>query len=269
MFGTNGTEGQRYFKDATTDGIPRLQVTSIFKTLQGEGPFAGRPAIFVRLTKCNLRCSFCDTYFDTGDWFTYAELEQRIEEVAKGSLSNLVLVITGGEPSLQKVHLVPFLERMKNRFSAVQIESNGLLSFGPMSEDIVLVVSPKCFESAMGPTHYLRPPIEVLSAANCLKFVVTADEKSPYHTVPKWAKAWGGPVYVSPMNIYHATNSLTSRSALADTLANRSKNERVSFWEPNLLDLAKVRDNHEYAAQYCLENGFTLSLQMQLFCSLA
>src|SRR5574344_1593020 len=75
MFGTNEVVGKRFFKDAAPD---QLFVTSIFYTLQGEGPFAGKPAVFVRLSKCQLSCSFCDTFFDDGEWLTFKELETRI-----------------------------------------------------------------------------------------------------------------------------------------------------------------------------------------------
>jgi organic radical activating enzyme len=65
MFGTNEIVGKKYFADAPADS---LFVTSMFFTLQGEGPYSGMPALFIRLAKCNLDCSFCDTFFDDGDW---------------------------------------------------------------------------------------------------------------------------------------------------------------------------------------------------------
>jgi len=73
MFGKNEIVGQKFFKDQ--DG---LMVVSRFMTLQGEGPYRGYPAFFVRLAKCNLACSFCDTYFDNGDWFTVDELMKEV-----------------------------------------------------------------------------------------------------------------------------------------------------------------------------------------------
>ena len=75
MFGTNEIIGKKYFKDAPKRS---LFVTSMFFTLQGEGPYAGMPALFIRLTKCNLDCSFCDTFFDDGEWMTFAELERKM-----------------------------------------------------------------------------------------------------------------------------------------------------------------------------------------------
>ena len=138
MFGTNSIVGQKFFKDAPADS---LFVTSMFFTLQGEGPFAGKPALFVRLAKCNLACSFCDTLFDDGDWLTYEQIEAKAyhticdywndkgESVPLWALPNgenyikypnIVLVITGGEPLLQP-NLTQYLNRALRQFGNVQI----------------------------------------------------------------------------------------------------------------------------------------------------
>lgn len=77
MFGTNEIVGKKHFKDAPAK---TLLVTSMFFTLQGEGPHAGKPAFFIRLTKCNLDCSFCDTFFDDGDLMSFHEIDKKIEE---------------------------------------------------------------------------------------------------------------------------------------------------------------------------------------------
>lgn len=266
MFGQNEIVGKRFFADAD-----KLLVTSVFYTLQGEGPFAGRPAVFVRLTHCNLQCKFCDTNFSHGDWMDHNELLGAVL-AAPGDAANLasmVLVVTGGEPMLQPA-LVPLLVTARLHFAEVQIESNGLQLLDiPNSSH--LVVSPKCSQIDGIPIHYLKPPKRVLHRANCLKFVVTADRDSPYYTVPDWALSWQQdaqrPVYVSPMAEYKRYPDL---QVVADkNLAWRSRAERVSFWESDLLDMHKVRANHEHAAQLCLKHGLRLSMQLQLFTSLA
>ena len=74
MFGTNTIIGKKFFDKAPKES---LYVTSMFFTLQGEGPYAGLPALFIRLAKCNLACSFCDTFFDDGTWMTYDEIQHK------------------------------------------------------------------------------------------------------------------------------------------------------------------------------------------------
>lgn len=300
MFGKNEVVGQKYF-DRAGD---KLFVTSVFYTLQGEGPYRGEPAVFVRLAKCNLDCSFCDTFFDDGDWFTIAELDAKIDQVIKdhfkgevpiwaqelwGGLAlegeepkvqgplkrrEMVLVITGGEPMLQK-NLVPFLEHMSTRFEKTQIESNGTIVQN-IPSSTTLVVSPKCSEKRGVAIKYLAPKPEMLARANCLKFVMNSDPESPYSSIPDWAhefRAKGGTVFVSPMNIYNSEPQ-KSKQLRADTnqisIEERSTvDEVISFWEEGLLDMKANQANHEYAAKYCVNHGLIMNLQIHLYASLA
>lgn len=295
MFGTNEIVGKKYFKDAPADS---LFVTSMFFTLQGEGPFAGMPALFIRLTKCNLDCSFCDTFFDDGDWMTFHEIrvkayqtivnywKDRGEDIPEWVLPRVkegfttpvfpkvVLVITGGEPLLQD-NLSKFLVDIQDTFEMMQIESNGVLDT-TVPEHVVLVCSPKCAEKGGKPTKYLKPSKTILERADCLKFVMSADPGSPYHTIPDWAIEWGqtkGDVYCSPMNIYNTFPQqikLLRAEKGSITMAERSTvDEVISFWEPGLLNLAANQANHEYTARYCMDHGFKLNLQMHLYASLA
>ena len=275
MFGHNEIAGAKHFAGEPTD---TLLVTSVFYTLQGEGPFAGRPAVFVRLAKCQLACSFCDTFFDHGDRLTFEQIGRAAREAiwawaAANEVaveSSPILVITGGEPMLQP-NLTRFLNSPSIQpFNTVQIESNGLI-LRDLPHNTHLVVSPKCAEKNGKPTHYLKPQYDTLMRANTLKFVMSGDPGSPYFTVPYWALQWmditGGPVYVSPMNEYTHYPDQSLERAGGDLKA-RTKGERVSFWEPGLLDLEKVRRNHEHAAAYCLRTGAFLTMQMQLFAGL-
>lgn len=281
MFGTNQITGQKPFKTAPMNS---LLVTSIFYTLQGEGPFSGRPAMFVRLAKCNLACSFCDTYFDKGDWLTFEEIEQRIYAEVDSHYTNsdidlkdLVLVVTGGEPFLQP-NLTGFLLSQAGRWAEMQIESNGLIE-QRIPLGVTLVVSPKCSDPMLPERgsikrgHYLKPRPELLRRTDCLKFVVDANPLNAYHRPPPWADLWrsetGRPIYISPMNAYQMpVQLLKQRESKADFLAQRNRNERVSFWTPGLLDRDRNQANHEYAAELCLQNGYRLSLQTHLYASL-
>jgi hypothetical protein len=279
MFGKNEIVGQKYFNDAGD----KLFITSIFYTLQGEGPYRGEPAVFVRLAKCNLACSFCDTYFDGGDWLTFGEIDRRIFNVVSDYFGGVHpdwiekkvgLVITGGEPMLQK-NLGPFLDMMQDHFAWTQIESNGTV-WQDLPETTTLVCSPKCLEKDGKPIKYLKPNTDVMDRANCLKFVMNADQDSPYSSIPDWAHeyaAQGKQVFISPMNIYNREpqKSKQLRSEKNDIgIEERSAvDEVISFWEEGLLDMRENQKNHEYAAQYCAKNGFTLNLQIHLYASLA
>ena len=293
MFGTNEIVGKKYFKDAPADS---LFVTSMFFTLQGEGPYAGMPALFIRLAKCNLDCSFCDTFFDDGDWMTYAEIQARAHETIQafwldkdksvpnwavqqhhvGKIyPNIVLVMTGGEPLIQD-NISEFMAQQLHNFKEVQVESNGIPDT-VVPEGVTLVCSPKCVEKNGRAIKYFAPSKTILDRADCLKFVMSADPESPYSTIPEWALEWrdrtGKQIYCSPMNVY---NSYPQRIKLLRsekgtiTMAERSTvDEVISFWEPGLLNLEANQRNHEYTGQYCVENGLRLNLQQHLYASLA
>lgn len=305
MFGLNEIVGKKYFKDAHED---QLFVTSMFMTLQGEGPYRGEPAFFIRLSKCNLDCSFCDTFFDDGDWLTFDQIEERIESTIEAFYAGknivrpewtrhvaapwfggdgfrnpdhmprqkrMVLVMTGGEPMLQE-NMGPFLTRMSSIFQKTQIESNGTQNTW-IPETTTLVCSPKCLEKNKVAVKYLTPRPEILERADCLKFVMSADKESPYSEVPQWAHEWaartGKPIFVSPMNIYNDVPAASKKQRALNngiTLEERSTvDEVISFWEKGLLNMDENQANHEYAAQYCVTHGFILNIQIHLLASLA
>ena len=292
MFGTNELVGKKWFANAPEN---KLFVTSLFFTLQGEGPFAGKPAVFIRLAKCNLTCSFCDTFFDDGDWLTFEEIESRVYSTicdywnnqgktaptwainGFNSYPGVVLVLTGGEPLLQD-NISPFMQRQLAHYGAVQVESNGILDT-IVPEGVTLVCSPKCSEKNGVAIKYLAPSKTILQRANCLKFVMSAKQDSPYSSIPDWAFEWkkNNPdkeIYVSPMNIYNnlpqKIKILRADGQKSITMQERSTvDEKMSFWEPGVLNLAENQKNHEYTGQYCMEHGLRLNLQQHIYCSLA
>lgn len=233
----------------------------------------------------------CDTFFDDGDWMTFDQIADKCKTtlhsywadrhlpVPKWALSNgmspgVVLVMTGGEPLLQD-NIGPFLERMSKVFGSTQIESNGI-PVTKVPECTTLVCSPKCGEKDGKPTKYLRPSKTILERADCLKFVMSADPESPYHTIPDWAIEWGqtkGDIYCSPMNIY---NSFPQKIKLLRaekgviTMAERSTvDEKINFFEPGLLNMDAIAKNHAYVGQYCMDHGFKMNMQMHLFANMA
>jgi 7-carboxy-7-deazaguanine synthase len=279
MFGKNEIVGQKYFNEAGD----KLLVTSRFLTLQGEGPYSGKLAFFLRLAKCNLACSFCDTYFDSGNWMTIPEINTDIGRVylneydvgLAARMKQSVFVLTGGEPMLQK-NIVPLLKEMNMHFGATQIESNGTV-YQAIPDETTLVCSPKCSEKNGVAVKYLTPRQQILDRANCLKFVMSSEEGSPYNTVPDWALDWqqstGNEIYVSPMNIYNdeprKSKELRVENKEIDINTRSTVDEVISFWEPDLLDMQQNRINHEYAAKYCMKHGLRFQLQTHLFASLA
>ena len=290
MFGLNEIVGKKYFQDAGD----KLFVTSIFYTTQGEGPYRGFPALFVRLAKCNLGCSWCDAFFDDGDWMTVSEVlkqaDQEIEKYYRGNVprwveeGKLVFVLTGGEPSLQNIK--PLLEEAGKRYKWTQIESNGV--YAPdVPESTTVVVSPKCNEKvdiSQGfkryvPTKYMNPNPDTLARADCLKFIVEdqPDFDSPYQTIPEWAHQWhretGKPIFISPMNIYNKEPEKAKHVRAGKNrveMSDRSTvDEVVSWWEKDLFNMEANQRNHEHAARYALQHGYIFQMQLHLFSSMA
>lgn len=115
---------------------------------------AGVPSVFVRLALCNLRCSWCDTKY-TWDWRHYDPKEQIVVVDADEVLSQIAangaanVVITGGEPLLQKRELKPLAESLKDRGQRIEVETNGTILPSPALRDLVdqWNVSPKLANS--------------------------------------------------------------------------------------------------------------------------
>lgn len=179
-----------------------LEVHSIFKTIQGEGPFVGTRSIFVRLAGCNLQCPLCDTdYTSKRGEYTAHELIVQINRLTGRDRpdSGYLVVITGGEPFRQ--NLRPFVDLLLEHGYNVQIETNGTL-FQELPYDLITVVcSPKTFKinSLLG-VHI-----------KALKYVVTANDIAsndglPFYVLEHVAKpcvarpplAFNGDIYIQP-----------------------------------------------------------------------
>ncbi len=111
-----------------------LKISELFASLQGEGPSAGAPCLFVRLATCNLRCSWCDTRY-TWDWESY-RYEDEVELVSPAELAARIIgshqqrvVFTGGEPLLQQAALVEVISALPASL-VLEVETNGTLAPG-------------------------------------------------------------------------------------------------------------------------------------------
>ena len=123
------------------------RVNEIFYSIQGEGAFAGTPAVFVRFSGCNLACPWCDTDHSNFVEMTRDELEEAVRALLKGR-EGAIIVLTGGEPALQLREDEPLFFGFKTR---VCIETNGTL---PVPDWVDWVtVSPKNELSSIVPLY--------------------------------------------------------------------------------------------------------------------
>lgn len=146
---------------------PRLKITEIFRSLQGEGDAVGFPTVFVRLTGCPLRCQYCDTAyaFTGGDWWN---LDAILERVA--ALDARHVCVTGGEPLAQR-NCLPLLARLCDAGYEVSLETSGALPVGevdPRVRRVVDVKTPASGESARN----LFAQLGALGDRDQIKFVI-------------------------------------------------------------------------------------------------
>ena len=157
-----------------------MQITEIYKSLQGESTYAGMPCVFVRLTGCNLRCTWCDTAyaFHGGKKMTVEEVLARVDELAgrsveiPGAQAVVPLVeLTGGEPLLQD-EIVPLAEKLLAAKYEVMIETSGERFIGRLPKEVIKIVDVKCPDSGEPDTFEMRN-LEVLSGRDEVKFVLS------------------------------------------------------------------------------------------------
>jgi 7-carboxy-7-deazaguanine synthase len=168
-----------------------LVVNEIYLSLQGESTFAGLPCVFVRLTACNLRCSYCDTAyaFTEGKKKSLEEVRVEIYRLAAPFLnskfkiqnSKLPLVeLTGGEPLLQKNSL-PLMKQLCDGGFTVLLETSGALDISPVDPRVRRIMDLKC-PSSGEVEHNRSGNITQLKASDEIKFVIGTVEDY------EWAK---------------------------------------------------------------------------------
>ena len=147
-----------------------MQVTEIYKSIQGESTYAGLPCVFVRLTGCNLRCSWCDSeYAFTGG--CRMTIEQVLGQVEH--LSNPGLVeVTGGEPMLQEKEVVPLMQRLLDDGYTVLLETSGERPLHRVPAGVVKIIDVKCPGSGEADCFDLEN-LDVLGSGDEIKFVLS------------------------------------------------------------------------------------------------
>lgn len=197
-----------------------MRVSEIFVSVQGEGPSIGRPAIFLRLSQCNLNCLWCDTKYA---W--YGGLERSVNDVVSDILKILdaysrvnLLVITGGEPLLQRDELELFVKALKSvRKLEVEVETNCTIDPNNLV-DIVdrFIVSPKLKHSGVPKearqcAESFRNSSRKYQGKIYLKFVVeTAEDLHEINEIVNFFGAEPSSVYLMPQasNLEELTRKL-------------------------------------------------------------
>ena len=147
-----------------------MQITEIYKSLQGESTHAGLPCVFVRLTGCNLRCSWCDSEytFTGGHRMTMEEVAEEVEQLSPGGL----VEITGGEPMLQEREVVPLMQRLLDDGYTVLLETSGERPLQRVPKGVVKIVDVKCPNSGEYDSFDLQN-LEALDSQDEVKFVLS------------------------------------------------------------------------------------------------
>ena len=171
-----------------------LKIHSIFETIQGEGPYSGHQAIFIRLSGCNLACKFCDTEFDN---YKVLEIQGILKKIQSFEQIKPLIVITGGEPFRQNIS--PLCKLLIMHDFNVQVETNGTL-YLDIPNEVELVCSPKISNN-----KYNMIRDDVLKQSIAIKFIISSNIISYSDISEVGQKKHDIPVYVQPMDEYNDT----------------------------------------------------------------
>ena len=208
-----------------------MQVNEIFKSIQGEGPNFGKPAIFLRTAQCNLKCTWCDTKY-TWDWKNYdfqkEVKEMTIDEVKDAMLDLEIkhLVITGGEPLLQQDDLADLLSFLKPDFY-VEVETNCTILPNKMLTDLIdqWNVSPKTKNSGN--------PLELCENNECYYFFANQENCFFKYVVENESDIPEIKKFVTKYNIPENRVQLMTQA---------STKEEISMKEKSISELAKLHN---------------------------
>lgn len=211
----------------------RLVLAEVFgPTIQGEGPSMGTVSVFVRLSNCNLTCSWCDTAY-TWDWRRFdREDQQRLADV--GEIREWVLaqsaqlvVITGGEPLLQQSFLIELTLAWTQAGRRVEVETNGTIAPVPELVDVVTCfnVSPKLANSGIGTDRRVRArALESFATTGKAVFKFVVRDVGDLDEVDLLVQRFGlSPVWVMPEGDT-AVGVLAGMRSIADDVVARGWN---------------------------------------------
>lgn len=207
-----------------------LTVNEIFYSIQGESTYAGRPCVFVRLTACDLRCSWCDT-----EYAFYEGRKQSLDEVltAVDQYKCDLVEVTGGEPLLQD-DVYSLMTSLLERGRTVLLETGGHRSTERVPEPVVTVLDVKCPGSGEAHRNHW-PNLERLRSHDEVKFVVKdrTDYEYAREVIRQHAlEARAAAVHLSPVHGMLDARTL-SEWVLADRLPARVQLQLHKFiWDP-------------------------------------
>jgi 7-carboxy-7-deazaguanine synthase len=211
-----------------------LDIVDIWHTIQGEGPFAGTPAVFIRMAGCLLQCPSCDTdYTSNRKLMPVREIMMKVYELMPGHKTNLI-VLTGGEPLRQ--NLIPFLRSALRSFR-VQIETagtgwpDGLKMHHDSYNRLTIVCSPK--------TPTIKE--ELYCRINCFKYIIQAGQVDPMDGLPTTSLGMSGKPFRPDWTDFYSDEIFVQPCDEGDEMKNR--------------------DNIRAAVESCMKFGYRICLQ--------
>ncbi len=220
-----------------------MVITEIFKSIQGEGTRAGLPCIFVRLTGCNLRCTWCDTAyaFYGGTKWSIEDVLEKVDEFAGGGDGRVSLVeITGGEPLLQPETPELAAKLLASGYT-VMIETSGERFVGVLPREVVKIVDVKCPDSGEAETFDMAN-LDAVDRKDEIKFVISTrrdyefarDFTREHHLAEHVNAVLFSPVFADPAGVWPGLNARElAEWILADQLPVRLGLQLHKFiWDP-------------------------------------
>jgi 7-carboxy-7-deazaguanine synthase len=235
-----------------------MQVTEIFRSIQGESTYAGLPCIFVRLTGCNLRCTWCDTAyaFYGGTKMSLDDVLGRVKELSSGRESDSdadakmaayvdkpisLVELTGGEPLLQS-DIVGLAQRLMAENYTVLVETSGERFVGALPQQVVKIVDVKCPDSGEGGT-FLLDNLNAIDTKDEVKFVIGSrrdyefarDFSTTHQLARRVRQVLFSPVFPDPNGSWNGLDArILAEWILADLLPVRLGLQLHKFvWHPS------------------------------------